>query len=248
MILNLAICDDNSTIHDSLTDYISRFHLLHDTDLHATHYYSGDDLQNAYRNGDTFDLVIMDIELPGANGIDIIYQIQRELHCRITTIFLTGHPHYMRNSFSVHPYNFLDKPLEYEVFEKQIVSFLEQLAGDIDRLALLDISGNTHFVSVKDIFYIEGGRKYAYKNQIVFFTQNEMYHLRNRLSNLPDILKYHIFYQTNRGTYVNMLHISYLESETSTIVLTNGARLKFTKRKLNDFKLRYNHFLLNEWI
>lgn len=245
MNLMLALCDDDNSIHSTIESFVKKFQLHHDINLELVHYFDGEDLFSAYADGRRFDALLMDIEFPSSNGIDIIHRIHREYCRHITTIILTSYPQYMRSSFSIHPFDFLDKPLDYETFEKRLLSVIEYTLSDEHKIALTNDDGDTFFVSVRDIIYITSGQKLSFKNQIVFFTKEGRYRLRALLSDVPQIINAQYFYSSQRGVYINLYSVHHLDAERLSIVLTDGTSVPISKRKINDFKITYNRFLLS---
>lgn len=241
MILYIAVCDDDQTTHDAIKSVAATFQIKYDIDLVISHYFNGSELIEAYKTGRCFDVIFMDIEFPNENGIEVIQTIRKYYKRLITTIFLTSYPKYMQDSFSVHAYNFISKPISYNTFEEQILSITEDNFTDETKIMLLDSDNNAYYINVNDILYIKSGQKFSYKNQLVFFTKNQMFHLRVKIEELPEIKKTNLFFSPNRGIFVNMMHINHLEH--SDIVLNNGTRLNIAHSKLKEFKAIYNKYL-----
>ena len=61
---------------------------------------------------DIYDIqiVFLDIEMPGTNGLDAA-KIMKEKYDKLNIIFVTGHPEYSLEAYSVHPSGFLVKPI-----------------------------------------------------------------------------------------------------------------------------------------
>ncbi len=70
------------------------------------------------------DLALLDIEMPGINGIALAGRI-RELHPEAAVIFVTGHARYALDAFAVHASGYLLKP----VSESRLVSEISYALG-----------------------------------------------------------------------------------------------------------------------
>lgn len=73
-----------------------------------------------------FDIILLDIELGGMNGIETARQIREsDVNCNI--IFITSFEQYSKEAISVHPFAFVDKPITYTQMEKLISDVYEKL-------------------------------------------------------------------------------------------------------------------------
>ena len=62
---------------------------------------------------DEVQIVFLDIEMPGVNGIETAQRLQKR-YSRLNVIFVTGHPEYSFAAHGVHPSGFLAKPVDEE--------------------------------------------------------------------------------------------------------------------------------------
>ena len=71
---------------------------------------------------DEVQIIFLDIEMPGLNGIDAAPQI-KERYRKLNIIYVTGHPEYVFDAVGMHPSGFLTKP----VCEEDIIRELQEL-------------------------------------------------------------------------------------------------------------------------
>ena len=69
------------------------------------------------------DLVLLEIELPGMNGLELAGKL-RERFPSLAIVFVTTEPRYAMEAYSVHPFGYLLKPLDGAALEKQINDLL----------------------------------------------------------------------------------------------------------------------------
>lgn len=64
-----------------------------------------------YLEGNRADAALLDIDMPGMNGIELAKAI-REIRLDLPIIFLTGYPQYALEAYEVHPSGYLLKPVK----------------------------------------------------------------------------------------------------------------------------------------
>lgn len=72
-----------------------------------------------YLDRERADLALLDIDMPGMNGIELAEAI-RERQPDVSVIFLTGYPEYALKAYEVHPVGYLLKPVKKEKLEAEI--------------------------------------------------------------------------------------------------------------------------------
>lgn len=70
-------------------------------------------------NTQSADVVFLDIDMPGHNGLDLGKHIFRH-HKKVAIVYVTAHPRYALESFSAHPVDFIIKPVDERRLEEAI--------------------------------------------------------------------------------------------------------------------------------
>ena len=65
------------------------------------------------------DLVFLDIEMPEMDGLRLAERI-REIRPKTDIVFVTGHPRFAVDSWSVHPAGYLLKPVTREALQQEV--------------------------------------------------------------------------------------------------------------------------------
>lgn len=71
------------------------------------------------------ELVFLDVELPGANGFDLLNELREQISWRMHIIFYTLHGQYMLKAFRSSAFDFLQKPFTKDEFHEVMDRFLE---------------------------------------------------------------------------------------------------------------------------
>lgn len=113
------------------------------------------------------DLVFLDIEMPGLNGLDFIRSLQNKPHI----ILCTAYPQYALESYELDVVDYLVKPIRFERFYKAVLKVKEQQAlaqsapSSIEKIedTFMFIKTDRKFVKVffENIHYIKGMKDYV---------------------------------------------------------------------------------------
>lgn len=157
--MRIAVCDDSKEIVEQVIGYIDRFSGGR-YDIKYKRFYLAEDAMDYYKmNGNTFDILITDIEFNGTmNGIELASRV-RNRDEEVVIFFLTSHSHYAIDCFNARPFNFWRKPLEYEALEFDLSLAFKQLCRNNDFIDIIARKENKR-IKYSDILYIEKkGRK-----------------------------------------------------------------------------------------
>ena len=108
--INIAIVDDSEVIRQRIASKLSTINGIEVV-------WQAEDLQDSYEslNKQEPDAVILDIQLPGGNGIELLEHIKK-LHKGIVTIMLTNYPinQFRKKCLDAGADFFFDKSTEFE--------------------------------------------------------------------------------------------------------------------------------------
>lgn len=79
-------------------------------------FYSSADAASIFLSNNTVDLVFLDIQMPGTNGIEFAHTISP----KTLVIFTTAYPEYALDSYEVEAVDYLIKPVRIERFQKAV--------------------------------------------------------------------------------------------------------------------------------
>lgn len=109
--MRIAVCEDNNIVAAFMEDYIAS---MDAENIEYEIFTSGDDLIHYMEQENvTFNILFMDIEMPGRNGIETSAYV-REKDKNALIIFITDHKEYVYEVFDVLPFRFLIKPVTRE--------------------------------------------------------------------------------------------------------------------------------------
>ena len=156
------VVDDNELDRLTVVSYARRVPFLHIAGVFGS---STEALQ--FTQSALPDVLFLDIDMPGINGLDMRKQLDQVPAC----IFITSYPEYALESFEAAALDFLVKPLKGERFEKAMerlkdyleirhkAELLDYTLGE-DTLFIKD--GHNHIkLQLHDIIYLEALKDYT---------------------------------------------------------------------------------------
>lgn len=106
-MVNIAILDDETVIHQSVQSIINSINEYEELQITQKSFLSSEDFLN-----DTeilkYDILILDIELPGVNGIELAERL-RDARANLYIVFLTSYENYMKDAFGLNVYQYMLK-------------------------------------------------------------------------------------------------------------------------------------------
>lgn len=231
--MRVAICDDEK-IQLSITK-TSVENAYNSLDLVVDTYTSGIELLNAV-DVVNYDLIILDIEMPGVNGIDTAKRL-RKIEDKTAIVFLTSHVEYALEGYEVNALRYLTKPASTEKLSEIITYLLEQKKKD--KRILLRNSEDVEMVCVADIYYME-----AQDQMIRVVTDKGEYRNRYNLGDYETELSAYGFFRIHRGYLINLGHV--LKMTGREIIMEDGAALPISRTKEAALKNALLHYVRNE--
>lgn len=231
-MIKIAVCDDQVDIIEKITEYISmyQFHCEYDVDT----FLSGKELLQSDKH---FDLIFLDVEMPEQDGI----QTAKDLRIRdknVSFIYVTNYSEYAISTFSVHPFDFVLKPINSKKILKVIDDYVEYKKKS-DVTALIELKGVTRDVvmNIHDIIYFE----YFDNRRMHVITNRSTFDIKGSLSDFIEKTAEYGFYSPHKSFLVNFEYINTIEK--GYIHMSNGEDVPIAQKKYNELKqLLYKYF------
>lgn len=157
------------------------------------------------------DLLILDIELPGVDGITLKNRMQRKVECMI--LFVTHHDEMMPEAFGKNVVGFVEK----RKLNRKLEPYLNQVINMMD--CDIIIEGKYHS---KDIVMIHSEREYC----CLHFKNGKTILIRSSLKKMEEELEEADFVRINRAY---LIHLKYLERLEKKEVRVAGERLSVSR-------------------
>lgn len=153
MPINFAICDDDAVQLEYLSYEVSDWARNAGESINCSLYPSAEAFLFDYSENKAVDVLLLDIEMPGMNGMELARRLRDE-KAALQIIFITGYSDYISEGYDVSALHYLMKPVSRE----KLWSVLDRAAALLERSTkkiLLEGSGTSSIVPISEIRYIE---------------------------------------------------------------------------------------------
>lgn len=234
--MQVAICDDQKVFRDQIKQIISAYKRIHRSHIDVYEFEKGEDLLTSDK---VFDLVFLDHQMPGLNGIDTAQKL-RLVNPICSIIFVTSFPeHCILDAFTVQTFRFLVKPIE----ENKVIETLESYVKQQKLLKPLVVWVDSEMITInpQDIVYLEADGKYCWVR-----TTTNTYHSSKTLSQITEMLPIHCFYRVHHSFCVNMYYIFRIDG--CEITLINGEKSLISRPNRATFIKAYHQFIQDYYV
>lgn len=232
--MNVAVCDDNSQITEHLKTTIESFE---DISCQVFSFSNGEQLLHSTNS---FDVIFLDIDMPGIDGIETARRIRR-YDKQMKIIFLTSYSDYVGSAFGVHAFSYLLKPVKKDAIHRQLLEAAEYSLYESAEASTKDFStleGVVH-LRLNDILYFE----YLGREIRILTTGRAVYHMKGRISQLGAEMKPLGFAMPHKSFVVNLYHVKSVKGYE--IRMMNEEILPLSQKKSTEFRQTLHEYLSN---
>ena len=238
-MIKAAFCDDDLLEIDEINALFDRYCVAHDKKIAGAVFHSPLELLAEIEKGVHFDILFLDVIMPGQNGINVAREI-RQYDRTTKIIFLTSSSEFAVESYTVGAFFYYVKPIKAEVFrqlmdaaisecekEKQGSLILRCKSGitriDLEKLVYCEVMGHNL------VFHLDDGIK--------FESTGSMDELSSELE------KYGCFLRPHRSFLINMEYIKSISYKA--ITLNNLEKIPIPHGKCSEIKNLYFNYAFN---
>lgn len=139
-MIRAAICDDDVSALNETRGFLDRYRRERGREITHAAFSSPVELLAEMERGARFDVLFLDILMPGQNGIETAEEI-RSYDTNIKIIFLTSSPEFAVQSYAVKAYFYQLKPLREEALFRVLDAVLEECGREQESGLILRCGG-----------------------------------------------------------------------------------------------------------
>ena len=233
MVRRIAIVEDQNEEAERLASYFDRYSKENDCSFLITRFEDGDSFLARYQP--YFDVVFMDIMMPGTNGLETAREL-RKIDSSVTLVFVTNMARFAIRGYEVEAFDFVVKPVSYQNFVIKLNRVLAKLKNEQrNTYILLNLADGKKRISPAQIKYLEvNGHK------VIYHTTEGTYPVYGSMKSAEEQLNPSVFSRCNNCYLINLNYVSAINGLTVTV---DGEALQISRSRKNAFIQQLNEFL-----
>lgn len=218
-MIRIAVCDDEVAEIKHNVELINEY--FKKSEIQLFEFTSASDILE-YEDG-SFDIVLMDIEMPAPDGFEVAKRLNKWNHPPIVILVTNSRLHTLQGYRVATRY--LQKPVDKDELFEALNNAKRVLTKN---KAIFTINSEAVKVDVRDIIYVERYGHYA-----IIHATNRVYKIRDKLEDIIYKLAYDGFAFPHKSYFVNMDYIRAMSSKN--LSLLNGDVIPISKSRQKEF-------------
>lgn len=229
--MRLIICDDDESVHKELCNNLESYFRtkgIKQYDLQC--FLNATELIN---DSGEKDIVFLDIEMPGTNGIFAAKKLY-EQNKNIIIFIITSYSAYLDDAMKLQVFRYLSKPIDKKRLFRNLDDAIEKYNKFSFKIAIIT-KNETYIVESSEIVMIEAKNK-----KLMIHTCNQSFESIQGLAYWINTLPSGMFIRTHRSFIVNCAYVEHFD-HYNVYLSKHNLQAYLTRRKYTEFK---NAFLL----
>ena len=231
---NIAICDDEKSLHEEVLNYCDIFFADKKVGYEAFSYYSAEEIIK--EKDKHIDILFLDVEMSGISGIDAMGLIERMPNI-FNIIFVSSHYEVAGDAYGRKTMGFIQKPIDQDEIISKIQKVYNRLLTD-SMVSFGDNYGEYHFRK-SDIIYLEAESNYCKINTIKGTTV-----VSYTLKKCEEILSGLPFVRVHKSYLINFNYLTKMSG--ATIYLANNTDIPIGRSYKENVNSQYEQYLTME--
>lgn len=238
-MIKIAVCDDDASALNEINALLDQYRAQRDQEITYITFHSPLELLMEIEKGMRYDILFLDVVMPGENGISVAKEI-RQYDNAVKIIFLTSSSEFAVESYTVGAYFYQMKPVCADPFFKLLDSAIAECEKERQCGLILRCKGGVTRIRLEKLeycevmgrtllFHLEGGK--------VLESTGSMDELYGRLAQHDNFLRPH------RSFLINMEYIQQISYKA--ITMEDHAQIPIPHGKCSEIKNQYLEYSFN---
>lgn len=210
--MNCIIVDDEPLARKAIEKLVGQTE-----NLESIASFNGADATREFLAKNAVDLVFLDIQMPGVNGIEFARTIPK----KTLVVFTTAYHEFASESYEVDAIDYLIKPVKLERFQKAVekaqtycrLFHTDNINSNIENISddyiFVRAERRIYKVHFSDIIFIEGLKDY-----VVIYLENQKVITLMNIKTIYDLIPKNFFVRVSKSYIINVNHIDSVDNNT----------------------------------
>lgn len=241
--MKIAICDDEALCRSQVLKLTKEYALENNhLNISFSAFSNAEDLLEAAGKVGGFELYILDILMPGMNGIKLGVSL-REAGFDGKIIYLTSSEEYAIDSFKARPFDYLLKPVKRDALFSALGEALRSVSQQKETGVIVRTKDNSVRLSLDSILYAE-----LRQRSIVYHLTGgktvETVQIRTTFSEaIQELLQDSRFVLCGKSIAANLHHITMVDKDA--VAFRDGTKVYLPKKACIEVRSAWNDFWLD---
>ena len=232
----IGICDDEIEFCTEIEGFVQEYAEKEEITVKTEIFTSGEALFETMNHENTFDLLFLDIELGGINGVEVGHRLREKVENEaMQIIYVSSKESYAMQLFQIRPFDFLTKPVTMEKITK-VLSEYKRLFIDRNIFFTYHVGKSTYRISENDILYFQCEGK---KIQVITTKDKREYY--GKMVDVEKQISMNKFCVVHKSYIVNINYVS--EFCPDEVVMCNEIRIPISqsmRKRVREKILEWN--------
>ena len=229
-MIKIAFCDDDSAVLSDLHELLALYRAEKNKEIDDYAFHSPLDLIAEIERGTRFDILFLDVLMPGQSGIDAATEI-RNYDKNAKIIFLTSSSEFAVQSYAVNAFYYQLKPICTESFARLMDTVLSQCEKEQASSLILHCKTGITRIKPAQLEYCE----VIHRTLFIHLTSGKVLECIGSLDELGrQLIPYGSFLRPHRSYLVNLEYIQNLSYRA--ITMSCLAEIPIPRGKYNEIK------------
>lgn len=236
-MLRIGICDDEDWYLANMEEILSEYCDARKLEYKIYQYKDGYELITAQN---LLDIIFLDIEMTNMDGIEAARKI-REKNMDVPIIYITNHSDYWRKAYSVHAFEYIEKPFRKEQISQVMDDYYKMTQKEKNDKVLLITDDGIVPLKYRDIYYFLIEKK----KSVRVSTITGDYIVNENLADIYNKLHSEMFYMPHRCCIINLRFVCNVVNDYD-IIMENGEFLPLAQKKKEEFLHKLSQQFVNK--
>lgn len=229
-MIRVAFCDDDAGVLEEMRVFLDRYRAERGREIGGWAFRSSVELLAEMEQGARFDVLVLDILMPGQNGIEAAEEI-RSYDGNVKIVFLTSSAEFAVQSYEVEAYFYQLKPLRWESFSRVMDSVLEQCEREQETKLVLHCKHGLTSLDLERLEFCE----VIHRTLLFHLSSGKVLECTGSLDELSRrLVPYGCFLRPHRSY---LIHLGYVQSISHrTITMSSLTEIPIPRGKYNEIK------------